>query len=90
MASENCGRGCVDSVIEKKWCGEVEVVHEKKGREEGERRRGEKKGREEGERRRGEKQGREEGEEYVSYLTCAATEAMSGFSHDGKQRAASM
>jgi hypothetical protein len=53
MASENCGRGCVDSVIEKKWCGEVEVVHEKKGREEGERRRGEKKGREEGERRRG-------------------------------------
>jgi O-acetyl-ADP-ribose deacetylase (regulator of RNase III) len=77
MASENCGRGCVDSVIEKKWCGEVEVVHEKKGREEGERRRGEKKG-------------REEGEEYVSYLTCAATEAMSGFSHDGKQRAASM
>jgi hypothetical protein len=40
MASENCGRGCVDSVIEKKWCGEVEVVHEKKGREEGERRRG--------------------------------------------------
>jgi hypothetical protein len=64
MASENCGRGCVDSVIEKKWCGEVEVVHEKKGRE--------------------------EGEEYVSYLTCAATEAMSGFSHDGKQRAASM
>jgi hypothetical protein len=52
--------------------------------------RGEKKGREEGERRRGEKKGREEGEEYVSYLTCAATEAMSGFSHDGKQRAASM
>jgi hypothetical protein len=37
-----------------------------------------------------EKKGREEGEEYVSYLTCAATEAMSGFSHDGKQRAASM
>jgi hypothetical protein len=44
MASKNCGRGCVDSVIEKKWCEEVEVVHEKKGREEGERRMGEKKG----------------------------------------------
>jgi hypothetical protein len=77
MASKNCGRGCVDSVIEKKWCGEVEVVHEKKGREEGER-------------RRGEKNGREEGGEYLSYLTCAATEVMSGFSHDGKQRPASM
>jgi hypothetical protein len=62
MASKNCGRGCVDSVIEKKWCEEVEVVHEKKGREEGERRRGEKKGREEGERRRGEKKGREDWE----------------------------